>query len=72
MRNDKVASSACLGVLLNKSFHTTFKIITILHSKTKMLIKKTSIMLLQELISHPPQSLQQSPNIMLWQNIIFK
>jgi len=37
MRNDKVASSACLGALLNKSFHTTCKILL---SKNKMIIKK--------------------------------
>lgn len=66
MRNYKVASSACLGALMNKTSHTTCKTIKILHSKTMMFIKKTSIMLLQELISHPPLSLQLSSNIMLW------
>lgn len=65
MRNDKVGSSACLGALLNKSFHIIYKRITILHSKTRMLIKKqVSLMLLQELISQSPQSLQQCTNVM--------
>lgn len=45
MRNYKVASSACLGALMNKSSHTACKTIKILHSKTKMFIKKTSVML---------------------------
>lgn len=39
MSNYKVASSACLGALMNKSSHKTCKTIKILHSKTKMFIK---------------------------------
>lgn len=71
MRNGKVASSARLGALLNKSFQTRCKITTTLHSKTKALTEKDIHPVAPRADITSPSVLQQTPNITIWQNSLF-